>query len=53
MRPEELYLTDIVEACKAIQAFCKDVPFIEFSKDDMRRSAVMQKLIIIGEATAS
>ena len=52
MRPEELYLTDIVEACKAIQAFCKDVPFIEFSKDDMRRSAVMQKLIIIGEATA-
>jgi uncharacterized protein with HEPN domain len=51
MRPEELYLTDIIEACKAIEVFCEGVPFDQFSNDDMRRSAVMQKLIIIGEAT--
>ncbi len=52
MRPEKLYLTDIVEACKSIEGFCKGVTFDQFSKDDMRRSAVLQKLIIIGEATA-
>jgi uncharacterized protein with HEPN domain len=52
MRPEKLYLTDIVEACRAVESFCKDVAFDRFRDDDMRRSAVLQKLIIIGEATA-
>ena len=27
MRPEKLYLTDIVEACKAIEVFCEGVTF--------------------------
>jgi uncharacterized protein with HEPN domain len=50
MRPEKLYLTDIVEACKSIEQFCDGVAFDQFRDDDMRRSAVLQKLIIIGEA---
>ena len=52
MRPEKLYLTDIAEACKAIEVFCEGVTFDQFSNNDMHRSAVLQKMIIIGEATA-
>ena len=33
MRPEKLYLTDIVEACKAIEVFCEGVTFDQFSDD--------------------
>ncbi len=50
MRPEKLYLTDIVEACASIGNFCRAVSLEEFQADDMRRSAVLQKLIVIGEA---
>ena len=50
MRPEKLYLTDILEAAEAIRNFCKGVTFVQFEEDDMRRSAVLQKLIVIGEA---
>jgi len=52
MRPEKLYLTDIADACKAIGKFCDGIAFDEFRNNDMRRSAVLQKLIIIGEAVA-
>jgi uncharacterized protein with HEPN domain len=52
MRREKLYLTDIVEACESIGNFCKGVSLEEFQNDDMRRSAVLQKLIVIGEAAA-
>ena len=52
MRPEKLYLTDIVDAAKAIEKFCKGIEFKQFEGDDMRRSAVLQKLIVIGEAVA-
>jgi uncharacterized protein with HEPN domain len=52
MRPEKLYLTDIVEACESIEKFCSGVSFNEFKNNDMRRSAVLQKLIVIGEAVA-
>jgi uncharacterized protein with HEPN domain len=52
MRPEQLYLTDILEAAKAIGLFCKDVRFEHFEGNDMLRSAVLQKLIVIGEAAA-
>lgn len=50
MRPEKLYLTDILEAAEAIRNFCKGVTYVQFEEDDMRRSAVLQKLIVIGEA---
>lgn len=52
MRPETLYLTDILEAAGAIQRYCDGVSFTEFLQDDMRQSAVLQKLIVIGEAAS-
>jgi len=52
MRPEQLYLTDILEATKSIAIFCVDARFDQFEGNDMLRSAVLQKLIVIGEAAA-
>jgi uncharacterized protein with HEPN domain len=52
MRREELYLTDIIEAADAIQKFLSGVERINFLKNDLLRSAVLQKLSIIGEAAA-
>jgi uncharacterized protein with HEPN domain len=52
MRPEKLYLTDILEAAEAIARFCLGVTYADFASNDMRRSAVLQKLIVIGEAAA-
>jgi uncharacterized protein with HEPN domain len=52
MRPEKLYLTDILEAAEAINRFVSDIPFEDFIKDEMRQAATLQKLIVIGEAAA-
>lgn len=52
MRPEKLYLLDIVEAAEAIARFCEPVGEDEFLEDELRQSAVLQKLIVIGEAAA-
>ena len=52
MRREELYLEDMVEAAHAIEDFLADTAREAFVENDMLRSAVLQKLIIIGEAAA-
>jgi uncharacterized protein with HEPN domain len=52
MRPEQLYLTDILDAADAFRRFCEPVGEDEFLQDEMRQSAVLQKLIVIGEAAA-
>jgi uncharacterized protein with HEPN domain len=52
MRREVLYLADIVEAAEAVRRFVEDVEREGFFTDEMRQSAVLQKLIIIGEAAA-
>ena len=52
MRPEALYLTDIVEAADAVQRFIEGIQREDFNGDEMRQSAVLQKLIVIGEAAA-
>lgn len=53
MRSERLYLSDIVEAVDAIQRFLLDVPGEEsFYADELRQSAILQKLVVIGEAAA-
>src|SRR5690349_11426062 len=52
MRREELYLTDIIEATDAIQQFLIGVQRDDFLQNDLLRSAVLQKLTIIGEAAA-
>jgi uncharacterized protein with HEPN domain len=52
MRREELYLTDIIEAADAIHGFLQKTERSEFLENDLVRSAVLQKLLIIGEAAA-
>jgi uncharacterized protein with HEPN domain len=52
MRPEVLYLTDIVEAADAIQRFIEGMERDAFFTDELRQSGVLQKLIVIGEAAA-
>jgi uncharacterized protein with HEPN domain len=52
MRREELYLSDIMEAADAIQRFMEGKTRDFFLKDDLLRSAVLQKLSIIGEAAS-
>ncbi len=52
MRREELYLADMVEAADAISQFLLGVEQDAFSQNDLLRSAVLQKLIIIGEGAA-
>jgi uncharacterized protein with HEPN domain len=46
MRPEKLYLLDIVEAAEAITRFCTPIAEDEFLQDELRQSAVLQKLIV-------
>lgn len=52
MRPEKLYLVDIVEAADAIGAILSGVSRGAFLESDTLRSAVLLKLINIGEAAA-
>jgi uncharacterized protein with HEPN domain len=52
MRPEKLYLLDIIEATEAIARFCRKVDEEQFLKDEVLQSAVLQKLIVIGEAAS-
>jgi uncharacterized protein with HEPN domain len=52
MRPEKLYLTDIVEAAKSIARFVMGESFNEFEQDEMMNSATLQKLTVIGEAAS-
>ncbi len=50
MRPEKLYLVDIIEAAESIQRFIDAIDEPDFLIDELRQSAVLQKLIVIGEA---
>jgi uncharacterized protein with HEPN domain len=52
MRHDGLYLNDIVEAADHIADFIAGVDFDGFQKSEMLRSAVVQKLAVIGEAAA-
>jgi uncharacterized protein with HEPN domain len=52
MRREELYLRDIVEAADHVANFLAGVDFRAFSESELLRSAVVQKLAVIGEAAA-
>jgi hypothetical protein len=53
MRHEKLYLTDIVEAARAIEKFIMGEDFNEFEQNEMMNSAVLQKLSVIGEAASN
>lgn len=52
MRREHLYLSDIVEATDHIAEFIAGADFQAFQQSEMLRSAVVQKLGVIGEAAA-
>ena len=52
MRPERLYLQDILDACDAIERFLLRTTETAFAQDELVQSAVLQKLIVIGEAAA-
>jgi uncharacterized protein with HEPN domain len=52
MRREKLYLSNILEAADAIDKFLAGLDKDAFINSDLIRSAVLQKLTIIGEATA-
>ena len=52
MRRDDLYLNDIIEATVHIAAFLGETDFEGFQKSELVRSAVVQKLAIIGEAAA-
>ncbi len=50
MRHYKLFLQDILTAMGAVQEFIKDIDFDSFVIDDKTSSAVVHKLVIIGEA---
>src|SRR5260370_40940715 len=52
MRHESLYRTDLIEGADHIAEFIAGTDFEMFQKSEMLRSAVVQKLSIIGEAAA-
>jgi len=52
LRPDRLYLTDMEEAAGAIGRFVGPVDESEFLGDEILQSAVLQKLIVFGEAAA-
>ena len=50
MRRDELYLADMVEAAEAVAGFISGADEAGFVGNDLVRSAVLQKLTVIGEA---
>lgn len=52
MRRERLFLRDILEAADAVREFIAGHSERTFAQNDLVRSAVVQKLTIIGEAAA-
>lgn len=53
MRPEEFYLRDIILACKDARSFVHDISREFFDGNDLYQSAVLFKLMIIGEAASN
>ncbi len=52
MRPDRLYLREIIEATEAIERFLMGIDEATFLGSDLIRSATIHKLVLIGEAAA-
>lgn len=52
MRREELFLRDIIEAADFVAEFIDGIDREVFDRSELIRSAVVQKLALIGEASA-
>ncbi|CAO5150384.1 hypothetical protein FAIPA1_130086 [Frankia sp. AiPs1] len=50
MRRDELYLVAMIEAAAAATTLVRDVDETGFGASDLIQSAVLQKLLVIGEA---
>lgn len=50
MPRDDLYLVELVEACRHITSFLAGVTVADWEKSDLIRSAVLHQLIVIGEA---
>ena len=50
MRPERLYLQDIIDAADSVASFVAGIDRQRFVDDDLLRSAVLHKLTVVGEA---
>jgi uncharacterized protein with HEPN domain len=50
MRRDELYLVDMLDAVKAATVFVSNVEEKTFEQSDLIQSAVLQKLMVLGEA---
>lgn len=53
MRDEKLYLQDIVDAITWIERFMDNVEEKDFLSNDLLQSAILFKLITVGEAAAN
>jgi uncharacterized protein with HEPN domain len=52
MRSDSLYLLDITEAADFVAQFIEGIDFQTFQDSELLRSAVVQKLLVVGEAAA-
>ena len=50
MRPDELYIRDILEAVEAIEDIVRGLQFEQFAESRRNRSAVLHEITVIGEA---
>ncbi len=53
MRPQSLYLGDILSAADQVAAFVHDLDYAGFLSHAMAKSAVVWQLVIVGEAARS
>ena len=51
-RETQMRLNHILDACEAVQRFVEDHTFESYKADEVVRSAVERKLMIVGEALA-
>lgn len=49
-RDEKLYISDILESIRKIEAYTRSISFEEFSEDDKTKDAVLRNLEVVGEA---
>lgn len=51
MRPEEFRLRDIILACRSANDFVSELTHEQFDVSDLHQSAILYKLMVIGEAS--
>jgi len=52
MRPDELYLREMIDLCESAHEKVKDIDFDHFVSDDNLRLAVTHLVVLVGEAAS-